>query len=247
MTITDEQRRQFETEGWMLLPAALPAAHLEALRSECQRFIDRKDAEMDALGVDSLELNRRGSRYFLSNHHDDSPLLREVLFSPLMAAICRATIGEQAWLYNEQYVVKAAERGMAFGWHQDSGYGEGVAHRPYITCWCPLDDVDERNGTVFLLPYSRAGTRELIPHREDPATRDLVGYFGDDPGDPVIAPAGSVAVFASTVFHRSGANTTNAMRRVFVAQYSPEPILDAEGRPQTRAEPFLGQEATPVA
>jgi ectoine hydroxylase-related dioxygenase (phytanoyl-CoA dioxygenase family) len=37
-------------------------------------------------------------------------------------------------------------------------------------------------------------------------------------------PAGSLVVFSSLVFHRSGFNTTDRMRRAYVTQYSPEPI-----------------------
>lgn len=25
-------------------------------------------------------------------------------------------------------------------------------HKPYLTCWCTLDDVSEENGTVYVLP-----------------------------------------------------------------------------------------------
>ena len=36
-------------------------------------------------------------------------------------------------------------------------------------------------------------------------------------------------------------NTTDRLRRVYVARYSPEPILDADsGSPQHRAVPALG-------
>ena len=73
----------------------------------------------------------------------------------------RATLGETDYLFNEQYVVKAAEKGLKFGWHQDSGF-VGYTHRPYLSCWCAIDDVTVENGTVYLLPYSRAGTRELV-------------------------------------------------------------------------------------
>ena len=65
----------------------------------------------------------------------------------------------------------------------------------------------------------------------------MIGYFGQDPGDPVVVPAGSVACFSSTIFHRSGPNTTDEMRRVYVAQYSTEPILDEDhARPRHLAE-----------
>ena len=130
---------------------------------------------------------------------------------------------------------------MTFSWHQDSGY-IGHDHPPYLTCWCTLDDVTEENGTVYLLPYSRAGGRDLVPHIKDPATNDKVGYFGDDPGIPLILPAGSIACFSSTVFHRSGFNTTDKMRRIYLAQYSAEPLLKADGSgPWNLAEPFPEQ------
>ena len=80
--------------------------------------------------------------------------------------------------------------------------------RRYLTCWIALDDVSEANGTVYLLPYERAGTRDVVVHVRDEETNDMIGYFGDDAGDPVVVPAGSIACFSSTVFHRSGPNTT---------------------------------------
>jgi len=55
-----------------------------------------------------------------------------------------------------------------------------------------------------------------------------------------IFPAGSIACFSSTLFHRSGPNTTDHVRRVYLAQYSTEPILDDAGtEPRHLAEPFL--------
>ena len=148
-------------------------------------------------------------------------------------------LGPDAFLFYEQYVIKSAEKGMAFSWHQDSGY-VGYPHRPYLTCWCTLDDVSIENGTVSVLPYDRAGTRDMVPHTKDPVTNDMVGYFGDDKGVPVIAPAGSIAVFSSTVFHASGANTTDKMRRVFLAQYSAEVLPSADGTEALHyAEQFL--------
>lgn len=166
------------------------------------------------------------------------PKVREFIFSPLMADICRATVGDTAVLAFEQFVVKAAEKGMKFAWHQDSGYVQ-TPHKPYVTCWCTLDDVTEENGTVYVLPYDRAGTRERVEHVKDEKTNDLVGYFGDDLGVPIIVPAGSIAVFASTVFHRSGPNTTSGIRRIFLPQYSAAPVLGKDGKPQYLAEPFL--------
>jgi hypothetical protein len=93
---------------------------------------------------------------------------------------------------------------------------------------------------VYLLPYARAGTRDVVEHVRDEETNDMIGYSGTDPGDPVVVRAGSMACFSSTVFHRSGPNTTDHVRRVYVAQYSAEPLLSADGsRPRHFAEPAL--------
>ena len=217
-----------------MLEGAVPEDDLEALRGECQRLIDERDREMDQLGVDTIDLDHRGSRYFV-HAYGKSQQVEGFLRSDLLREVATAALGETVYLFNEQYVVKAAERGMKFGWHQDSGFIP-YAHRPYLTCWIPLDDVDEANGTVYLLPFTRAATQDVVEHVRDEDTNDLVGYFGEDPGDPVTVSAGSIACFSSTLFHRSGANTTDRMRRVYLAQYSAEPILNEDGRPRHLAE-----------
>jgi ectoine hydroxylase-related dioxygenase (phytanoyl-CoA dioxygenase family) len=236
--ITSKHARRYRDEGFFVLESVVPASDLEALRGECQRFIDERDREMDRLGVDTLDLDHRGQRYFV-HAYGKSPAVERFLFSHLMAEIATATLGDTVYLFNEQYVVKAAERGMKFGWHQDSGFIP-YEHSPYLTCWITLDHVSAVNGTVYLLPYSRAGTRDVVEHARDEETNDLVGYFGEDPGDPITLPAASIACFSSTLFHRSGPNTTDHMRRVYLAQYSTEPILNDEGSgPRHLAEPLL--------
>ena len=227
--VTAAHREQFERDGYFILEDVVPAQHLEILRSEVASAMARIDEQMEAKGVERLGLNSKNSRYFVSVLRDEpNNPVAEFVFSPLMADVCRATLGDNAFLFFEQYVVKAAERGESFSWHQDSGY-VGYAHRPYLTCWVTLDDVNEENGTVSILPYDRAGTRDWTPHTNHDSNNDLVGYHGDDPGIPVIAPAGSIAVFSSTVFHRSGANNTDKMRRIYLPQYSAEPILKPDG------------------
>jgi ectoine hydroxylase-related dioxygenase (phytanoyl-CoA dioxygenase family) len=237
--ITDEQKRQYQEEGYFILERAIPDEHLKNLQDECQSFIDKIHAQMDEKRTDVLGVSHRNKRYFISNRNKESPKLRAFLFLDVMAEVCRATLGENAFLFHEQYVVKAAEVGMKFAWHQDSGY-VGHDHRPYLSCWCALDDMTEENGTVYILPYSRAGVRKRIDHIKEEGTNDLVGYHGDDPGEPVIVPAGSIAVFSSVCFHRSGANTTKKMRRVYLAQYSAEPIMTKDGsKLWALAEPIL--------
>jgi ectoine hydroxylase-related dioxygenase (phytanoyl-CoA dioxygenase family) len=237
--ISDACRRQFQKEGYFILKNVVPQPHLEILRSACDHLIDLMHQEMDRLGTDHIHISHRGKRYHIAKKYDQAPRLPEFVFSPLMADICRATIGDEAFLFYDQYVVKAAEQGIRFSWHQDGGY-LGFPHRPYVTVWTAVDDMTLENGTAFVMPFTQIGIRTLVEHVRDPESGDKSGYFGNLPGVPAVVPAGSVVVFSSLSFHRSGANTTNRMRRAYVTQYSPERITSPEsGQLAHLAVPFL--------
>lgn len=240
--VTDAHKHQFEQQGFCVLERIIPDAHLEMLRAQSERLIDQLDEKADREG------RPRTTKYFFSvwdTPPGENPVkdearaqIRKFVFGDVMAQVVRAFLGDTAFLAFEQFVVKAAEKGGTFAWHQDSAY-VGMPHAPYLTCWCTLDAVSEENGTVSVLPYDRAGSRELVPHTKLEQDWDLVGYRGDDPGDPVLAPAGSIVVFSSLMLHRSGANTTPNRRRVYLPQYSPAPILRPDGTPFSLVEPFL--------
>lgn len=242
--VTPAQRELYQREGYMILPGVIPPDMLTMLREECSYFLGYKDSMMDAKGIEVEGINHRGKRYFISNYYRLSSRMRSFIFSPMMAEIAQAALGPDVYLFNEQWVVKNAEQGMKFSWHQDSGYVKHshptVAHPPYLTCWCTLDDVSEANGTAYILPHSRGGTaNRIIDHVEEPGTHDLVGYQGDDPGDPVIVPAGSIAAFTSYTLHRSGPNLTNRMRRIYLPQYAAAPIGGDDIKAWAMAVPFV--------
>ncbi len=235
-------RRQYATDGFFVLPGIIPPEHLTLLRCVCTDAIAEMDAEMDRKNTTLLGSDHKGKRYFVGQSYRNHPDLGSFLFSDLLADIARLTLGDDVYLHNDQYVVKSEKEGMKFSWHQDGSYVQARigAHPECITCWCSLDAVSEANGTIYVLPASRFGSRELVEHVKDPVTNDRVGYFGADPGDPVIAPAGSIAVFSSTVFHRSGPNPSGQPRRAYLAQYAPAPIQNKPGEwPQYFAEPFI--------
>jgi ectoine hydroxylase-related dioxygenase (phytanoyl-CoA dioxygenase family) len=237
--ITPAMREQYETEGFFVLERVLTDEQLELLRSGAQFSMDKLDAAMDEAGVDRIGINARGRRYFSNMIYQDRPELGQFLFSDTMAQICQATLGEDAYLFWEQYVIKAGDPDTAFAWHQDSGYVH-EDHEPYVTCWITLDDVTEENGSVYLLPYSRSGIKSYVKHIPDPVVNDRVCYFGSDRGVPMTAPAGSIVVFSSVVIHRSGPNLTDRLRRVYTAQYSKD-VIAAKGAttPQGYSEQFL--------
>lgn len=235
--VTAEMLQQFQDEGYFILESVIGEEDLELLRSGGQFSIDAADREMEAAGVDRLGINAKGKRYFSPMVYQDRPELRSFIFGPTMEEICTSVLGPESYLFWEQYVIKAADPDTRFAWHQDSGYVHEDAPA-YLTCWIALDDVTEENGSVYLLPYSRSGIRSYIKHVKID-TGDAVCYFGSDPGMPVVVPAGSIVCFSSMVIHRSGANLTDRMRRVYLLQYSDQVIMERSGEnPWGSFEPF---------
>ncbi|KAI9250581.1 hypothetical protein BDA99DRAFT_522886 [Phascolomyces articulosus] len=116
---------------------------------------------------------------------------------------------KQVYLMNEQYIVKPPHSGdnSRFEWHQDSDYlGPQLQNQSTVACWIALDPVDEFNGTIMLCDL-----RE--PH-----------------GEPVkvIVPAGSVVFMSNQLRHKSTGNKSSRFRRVFMPQYSLNPLASIE-------------------
>ena len=240
------QKEHFAAEGYAVFEGVLTGIMLEMLREQCRQFIAREDARMDALGVDSIGITHRGRRYFANQCQRSHPALRQMLFSPVMIDICRATLGDDAYFFFDQFVVKGTEGGLPFGWHQDSGYvvgnGGPADHAPYLTCWCPLDDATVANGTVRVLPFSRvpASRAGILPHQRQAQTNDLVGWADDSGAVTLEVPAGSIVAFSSLLLHATGANRTDKLRRVYLAQYTPEVMLNPGTRQlRNNAVPLL--------
>lgn len=239
--VSDAQRSEFQERGFTVLERVIPDELLEDLQAECSRIMAEADADIAAGRRDRAGLSVPGKRYFIGEVAKDSVQLRAFLFSPLMQQVVRAFLGDEAYFFLDQFVVKAGDKsaGNSFSWHQDSGFIP-FEHRPYLTCWCALDDITEENGTIYVLPYDDAPqSRRRIEHVKDEKTNDMVGYSGDARGEAVVCPAGSIAVFSSLTLHRSGANTTDRLRRVYLAQYSPEPIQNPDGSLRRSAIPVF--------
>lgn len=235
---------QYYHEGFCLLPNALTPEQLELLRRNCQKSIDKIHEAFDRRGVDEKGIDRRGARYFPNHPSLIFPEIFDFIHSDVMVDAVRKLLGPDVYVFHEQYVVKMAASDSTFAWHQDSGY-VGREHDPYLTCWVALDDVVPENGPVHLLPYSRyRQSMEPIEHWTRPSPKggnERVGYEGDDPGDMVTCPAGTIAFFSSRTLHSSGANTSDLIRRVYLIQYAKEILKKERGECVIRHGRVVGE------
>lgn len=210
----------------MVLEGFLTPEEVDLVRNACDDEVERVANDMRAKGMSENGINVLDRKYFINNARLSRPELGRILFSGKVEDVCRATIGGTAYLHNEQFVVKMMDKATTFAWHQDSGYsvynGGAEPHEPYVTCWVALDDMSEANGTISVLPFPRyEASRELLEHVWSDEVNALVGYQGDDEGDLVKVPAGTLVAFSSRLLHKSGANTTDRPRRSYFMAYTP--------------------------
>src|SRR3546814_258035 len=232
MKISEQQKKQYQDQGFTIIPDFLDSAELEAVRLACNQSIEAVENNMRAQGIKEDRINVLGKKYFINNARETFPELKRIIFNEKTAGICKATIGDNAYLHNEQFVVKMTDTATSFAWHQDSGYsvyqGGAEEHKPYVTFWIALDDMSSANGTISVLPYPRSPSRGLIKHVWKNEVNAMVGYDGEDEGDLVEVKAGSLVVFSSFLLHKSGANTTTNPRRSYFVAFTPELFTHAD-------------------
>ncbi len=221
----------FRRDGYLILENALSREEVALLQRCCDELLAAGKATVD--GVSGARPHK-----FLFEAAKQKPELDRINFGPLITELCLQTLGPDVWQVNDQYSYKDALTGGTFGWHQDGGY-IGAPHKLYLTVWIALCDMCEENGTIRVVPRSRAKVRGTVKGAKEMVT-GFEEYIGDDPGDLVNVPAGSLAVFHSDIFHVSGHNRSEHPRVAYITQYGSEPILGKEGQGVWLAgRPFL--------
>ena len=69
----------------------------------------------------------------------------------MAASICRAAIGDDAFLYSEIFVCMAPHNEHGWIWHQDSSYLDYVGcghYPPNLGVWVALDDITTERGAL---------------------------------------------------------------------------------------------------
>ena len=214
MIVSPENKRQFEEVGFFVLEDLFSDAEIDGVAVELQRYIDETNAQLRQSG--GRGISRPDEIVFTAFIAEKCDAVRTFIKNDTFVEITRELIGDNVRLYWNQAVFKYPETQQEFPWHQDNGYTP-LDPEQYYTCWLALSDSTLENGCIWVLP----GTHKLgtQPHSDSEIGR--VGYKGDETGVPVPLTKGSMAVFSSLTMHRSGANTTDGVRKAYIVQYIP--------------------------
>ncbi len=209
MRLSGAQLEQYRADGCCTTEPILAP-------EECDAIV----AEFERLHQQTLMLghSEEGALAYQPMLHATSPLLTRYIADPRLLEIMLQLVGPNIRMYWEQLVAKPPKARTELPWHQDDGYAP-TDPPGYATCWLALDDVDERNGCIWVIPRSHAGG--IFQHRKSgPYFRSgIEAYAGEDEPAPAPLPKGGALLFNSLLLQRSGPNHTDRPRRAWIVQY----------------------------
>lgn len=221
----------FVSEGYVVVEQLVSADERAEVVEELLRFArgEYRVANMPDLADDASDDERLGAILAVHFPHWVSPVIEQMVGHPELAEVLGEITGAHIPYWDGrvkcmQSMLFAKPAGLpGQAWHQDERYIP-TRDRSLVGAWIALDDADEENGCLRVLPRShRPG--KLYPLRAhgqpdefDPGEE----AHGFDGGDEVLVEvtAGDVVFFNGYLLHRSKRNaSTNRPRRALVNHY----------------------------
>ena len=197
--LTDEKKSTVDEAGYLALPGILSATEVAALGN---RLDELYAAEGEEAGK---EVHQEEGTWRLSNLVDKDPMFEKVITNPRLLAAIRHVLGPSFKLSSLNSRAALPGHGLQ-GLHAD--WGKGVEPGDYYVCnsiWL-LDDFAAENGATRVVPGSHLSRKIPADGMDDPTA--------DHPNQvQLIAPAGTVVVFNSHVWHGGVLNQSAEPRR----------------------------------
>jgi len=220
-TLTPEQVRSFEADGYLVGPVVGDAAEIDARRAYFRSLI----AQMQADDPDR-------EPYALMGYHTRCAGLWDLVHDPRILDLVQALIGPDIVCWSTQLFDKQAADTRQISLHQDAAYWQ-LEPAATVSCWLAIDASTVENGCLHVVPGShRFGE---VPWEETTAPHPLAGTVEafvqsvvDAPqyGEPVaveLAP-GQVSFHSDLTIHGSGPNPSGKRRAGFAIRYCPPSV-----------------------
>ncbi len=224
--LTQEQLNEFNENGYFILESAFRTEEIDALTAKIDEIVDGHNRRIGESGQ-AEGISRANEITFTPTLVRKDPMFQQFCAQDYFVEMMTDLLGPDVALFWDQAVYKRPETHKDFPWHQDNGYGL-VLSEHYVTCWIALEDATVENGCIWVMPKTHKDG--IVEHQRTPLGWQC--YFGDDPGVPVPLKKGGMAVFSSLLFHRSGPNVSDSVRKAYIVQYYPSHAVSMKsGKP----------------
>lgn len=237
MILSQNQKKQFWTDGFLLVENAINDRQLKNLK---KTFLDWVN-ESRNYKTDYGETMDGRPRFDLQpGHSSDIPGLRRIqspeeiseVFADVMrngrsVDMCAELIGQGIRFHHGKVNSKLPGTATKVNFHQDFPF-EPMTNDDMITCLLFIDDVTLENGPLEVVPGTHKGP--LYSHWHN-------GIFTGSVSDEILAEhedkiirctgkAGSVCLMHASLLHGSAPNLSNKSRTLYISTYYAEDAIE---------------------
>jgi ectoine hydroxylase-related dioxygenase (phytanoyl-CoA dioxygenase family) len=225
--LNEQQIRQFRQQGFVLGSRVLSDEQIARLQAETLRVIDERERDDRPQPVLCHNMGRPDAPVWqIVNIWMASAPFAEMIRHPLITQEMAQLIPDAQTLriWHDQIQYKPAGQGGVNMWHQDSPYwGILTPKHEQVTAWIALDDADETNGCMSMVPQSHDwGNAITFLHTlKSFDEMDRTESFDGHPVRVVRCPVkkGHVHYHHSLTWHGSPANKSERPRRALALHY----------------------------
>lgn len=230
--LTQEQRDKFWRDGYLMVEAAVTAAELAALRAEIGKWVEESRAHASPFGPPTIDGRPRfdmGAEHTaekpalrrINNPSDISEAYRGVMLNARTVDMVAELIGPNVKFHHCKINLKLPGARTEVSYHQDFAYTPHT-NDDIVTALLFLDDIDEKNGCLTVVPGSHKGPVESLfqgdrftggidPNKETKALAESENCVGK---------AGSVCLMHTRVLHGSAPNGGDQSRGLYICVYT---------------------------
>jgi ectoine hydroxylase-related dioxygenase (phytanoyl-CoA dioxygenase family) len=231
-TLTREQCDAFWRDGYLVAEDAVTPAELAALRAEIDKWVDESRAHASPFGPPTIDGRPRfdmGAEHSASapalrrinNPSDISPAYETVMANARTVDMVADLIGPDVKFHHCKINLKLPGAKTEVSYHQDFAYTPHT-NDDIVTALLFLDDIDENNGCLTVVPGSHKGPMKSLfdGDRFTGAVSSAEEKDALDKSVPCLGKAGAVCLMHTKLLHGSAANSANRSRGLYICVYT---------------------------
>ena len=223
--LTPDDLGTYAREGFVVVPNVFPPDHLERLDQEIDRLL--AEPGNDAGGIHPTWIFQVARR---------SEMARAFAEDERLLAVVEDIVQPGIAIHSTKLVPKPPHTQDICHWHQDDAFyirpdDPDTFSKTRMSVWVPLQDADERNGGLWVVPSSHEWGLQDYHMVETGQCRKVIDReaYANENAIPLRVAAGSAVLFSAMLWHHSKGNQTDRVRRAFIVSYQEATVPKGAG------------------
>lgn len=222
--LTPKQIEQFQANGYLNAGPVLDMQEVKVLQEEVMRTIEQRNdtSVKQPLSCRNLSPVESEPIWQVIDIWVSSEPFATLLSHPhITEGLAQLTNAQELRIWHDQIQYKPPQKGGVNMWHQDAPLWPIIAPMTEVTAWVALDDADEENGCMSMVPGSHLWGNNIDFLRQLESYEAMPDQLNEHQITVERCPvkAGEVHYHHALTWHGSHANTSGRPRRAIAMHY----------------------------